>query len=274
MNAPRTVVITGASDGIGRAAAQALHQRGDAVVIVGRSPEKTAAVAAELGVESHVADFAEFAQVRQLAADLLDRHERIDVLANNAGGVMGKRSVTIDGHELTIQVNHLAPFLLTNLLLPRLIESRAAVINTSSMASARAKLNPDNLDLAEGYSPFRAYAAAKLANILFTRELVRRHGEQGIGAASLHPGVVGTNFGATGGAATKWLYRLFGPRLMKSPEQGANTLVWLAATHPGTDWVSGEHYDRRRISKVNPLAADPELARRLWEVSERFTGLV
>ena len=147
----RTIVITGASDGIGAAAARALAASGDRVVIVGRSPQKTEAIAAELGADHFIADFTRLADVRALAAELLRRYPRIDVLANNAGGIMGARELTADGHEKTLQVNHLAPFLLTTLLMDRLIESRASVINTSSAANRFGRLNLDDLGNARKY---------------------------------------------------------------------------------------------------------------------------
>src|SRR5512133_564318 len=176
----RTIVITGASDGIGAAAARALGIAGDRVVIVGRSPQKTEAIAAELGVDHFVADFSRLDEVRTLASDLLKRYPRIDVLANNAGGIMGDRELTVDGHEKTMQVNHLAPFLLTTLLMDRLLASRAAVINTSSAANRFGRINLDDLDNERKYSANKAYGDAKLANILFTRELHRRYSASGI----------------------------------------------------------------------------------------------
>lgn len=264
------VVITGASDGIGAAAARALVRRGDQVVVVGRSPEKTAAVARELGCDSHVADFADLDQVRALAVGLVRRYPRIDVLANNAGLIAGTRRVlTADGHELTLQVNHLAPFLLTRLLHDPLVAARGAVIATSSVAgvSSSARVVPDDLDMSRGYNAMRAYRASKLANVLFTRELARRWGPEGVSSAAFHPGLVRTSWGHAGPAAVRlfttspWRY------LMRSPERGADTLVWLATTAPGADWLSGGYYANRRPAVPNRVAADPELARALWDRS-------
>ena len=177
----KVIVITGASDGIGAAAARALSARGHRIVLVGRSREKTQRIAQELEQEFHVADFAELEQVRALAHLLLERHPRIDVLANNAGGVFGRnRQLTIDGHEVTFQVNYLAPFLLTSLLMERLIESRASVINTSSVANrAYGRIDLANLNGQKRYSPVTAYGNAKLAQILFTRELHHRYADRG-----------------------------------------------------------------------------------------------
>ena len=264
----RTMVITGASDGIGAAAARELSRRGDRVVLVGRSATKTRRVADELGADFFVADFADLADVRGLAATLLDRYPRIDVLANNAGGIMGERQTTVDGNEKTFQVNHLAPFLLTNLLMDRLRDSRATVINTSSVAnSLLGNIVIGDLNATSGYSANKAYGDAKLANILFTSELHRRFHEQGISTAAFHPGGVATGFATGSTSVMRLVYGTWLKRFLKTPEQGADTLIWLATTKPGVDWVSGEYYDRRRVAKTNKQAADPALARELWDRS-------
>lgn len=271
----RTIVITGASDGIGAAAARELKARGEQVVIVGRSPAKTARVAGDLGVPHHVADYASLAQVRRLAAELDAAYPRIDVLANNAGGIFSQRQLTGDGNELTFQVNHLAGFLLTTLLLPKLVASRALVLQTASDAARRmARYDPDDLQSGRDYSTWRAYGNSKLENILFTRELHRRHHADGISAAAFHPGVVGSNFGSTSTWSTRLFYSLpfLKSRFLLSPERGADTLVWLAEGTPGTTWQSGDFYDRRRPVPVPPQAADDDLARRLWEDSERLVA--
>ncbi|MBX0301552.1 SDR family NAD(P)-dependent oxidoreductase [Cryobacterium sp. 1639] len=263
----RTIVITGASDGIGAAAARALSAAGDRVVIVGRSPQKTEAVARELGADYLLADFARLADVRTLAAELLRRYGRIDVLANNAGGIMGERELTVDGHEKTLQVNHLAPFLLTTLLMDRLVESRATVINTSSTANRFGRLNLDDLDNQRKYSPNKAYGDAKLANILFTRELHRRYSARGIVTAAFHPGVVATSFSTDSTSIMRVVYQTALKRLLISPEKGADTLVWLASTAAGVDWRSGEYYEKRRVHSTNTQATDAGLATALWERS-------
>ncbi|TFC42495.1 SDR family NAD(P)-dependent oxidoreductase [Cryobacterium sp. TMT1-21] len=264
----RTILITGASDGIGTAAARALGRDGDRVVIVGRSPAKTAAVAAELGADFFVADFARLDEVRTLAAQLLERYPRIDVLANNAGGIMGNRETTVDGYELTFQVNHLAPFLLTTLLMERLVASQARVINTSSAANLLfGKIDLDDLQAETKYSANKAYGDGKLANILFTRELHHRFHDQGISTAAFHPGVVATSFSTGSTTLMRLIYRTPLKRLLLGAEQGADTLVWLATAKPGTDWVSGEYYEKRVIQKANKQAYDPALAAALWEQS-------
>ncbi len=272
----QTIVITGASDGIGAAAARRLSADGHEVVLVGRSQEKTAAVAEELGAASYVADFSDLGQVRVLAGRLGEAYPRIDVLANNAGGIMGHRRLTTDGFELTFQVNHLAPFLLTNLLLPVLTASGAKVIQTSSIAARLfGNLDLHDLQLERGYSPDRAYGNGKLGNILFTRELDRRYRDQGIAAAAFHPGLVGTNFASETSHPMRILYHTPGIRHLFtiSPERGAERLVWLAEKEPGRVWPTGEYFQRNKVARSNPQARDPQLAAALWERSAELVGL-
>ena len=268
--AGRTVIITGASDGIGAAAAARLSRSGENVVVVGRSESKTTAVAARLGSDYFVADYTELSQVRRLAEQLLQSYPRIDVLANNAGRYMARREVTVDGHETTFQVDYLAPFLLTTLLIDRLVESSARVLNTSSVVNRFfGRVNIDDLDAARGYRAMRAYATAKLELILFTKELHRRYHAAGISTAAYHPGNVATNFGNE--SQTRWMRTAFrGPikhLALIEPERGSDELVWLASSTPGTDWKSGEYYANHRIARANPRAYDPVLARELWERS-------
>jgi len=268
VNDSRTIVITGASDGIGEAAARSLTRRGHRVVVVGRTPAKVERVASELGVEGHVADFSRFADVEALAARLRADLPRIDVLAHNAGGVFPERRTTEDGHEITLQVNHLAPFLLTSLLLDRLIADRASVISTSSAASYRGRLDLADLQLRRGWSPWRAYANAKLANIVFTRGLHRRSVLDGVSAAAFHPGVVATNFGATSGPVVRWAYgSAVGRRVMLTPEAGADTLGWLADGTPPRDWAPGGYFTRRQARRPHRQALDDVFARAFWDAS-------
>jgi NAD(P)-dependent dehydrogenase (short-subunit alcohol dehydrogenase family) len=270
----RTVVLTGASDGIGAAAARALTARGDQVVVVGRSEGKTRAVAEEIGATYHLADFASLEQVRRLAGELLDAHPRIDVLANNAGGVMGPREVTEDGFEKTFQVNHLGPFFLTHLLLDRLQESRARVIQTSSAAARLfGRLDLDDLQNERRYSARKAYGDGKLANVLMTRELHRRHGDT-LTTAAFHPGVVATNFADESRNVFRAFYRSrLRSLFMLTPEQGADTLVWLATAEPGRDWQPGQFYEKRQVQRTSPQADDVDLAAGLWERSLQMVGV-
>ncbi|MFD7308032.1 SDR family NAD(P)-dependent oxidoreductase [Promicromonospora sp. NPDC059942] len=275
-SARRTIVITGASDGIGAAAARLLSEAGHRVAVVGRSPEKTEKVARPLGADHFVADFARLADVRRLAAELDAAYPRIDVLANNAGGILGDRTKTEDGFEPTLQVNHLAPFLLTNLLLDTLLASRAAVVQTSSVgARVFGHLDLDDLDHDRDFTPHLAYGTAKLENILFTAELHRRFHGQGLSAVAFHPGGVATNFAAESTSFMRPLYRSrIGKLVMASPERGAAQLVRFAQTEPGVDWQSGAYYERGRVARrTHPQAQDADLARRLWDRSAELVGV-
>lgn len=272
---PRTIVITGASDGIGAAAARELAGRGWHVVLVGRSPEKTRALAEELDAPFHLADYAELDQVRRLAAELSTAYPRIDVLANNAGGIMGDRTLTVDGFEKTFQVNHLAGFLLTQLLLPTLIASNATVIQTASRAAkAFGRFDIDDLQNERAYSSHTAYGNGKLGNILFTRELHRRYADQGISTAAFHPGIVGSNFASDTTHPMKFVYHT--PVLRNlftiSSSKGAEQLVWLAEGHPGTQWERGRYYEKKKPATSSRQAQDDELARRLWDESEQMVA--
>lgn len=271
--ASRTIVITGASDGIGASAARTLAKAGErVVVVVGRSAEKTQAVSEEIGADYFVSDFADLSQVRTLAAQLREKYRRIDVLANNAGGIMGKRELTVDGHEKTFQVNHLAPFLLTHELMDVLTASNATVINTSSAANAFGYVDIDDLDAAAKYSTNKAYGTAKLENILFTTELHHRYNAAGVSTAAFHPGGVATNFAAESTSWSRFAYKTFIKRFMLTPEQGADTLVWLATTTAGRDWVSGAYYAKRALAKANKQAYDAQLARQLWDRGEALVS--
>ncbi|WP_308121740.1 SDR family NAD(P)-dependent oxidoreductase [Actinotalea ferrariae] len=272
---PRTVVITGASDGIGAAAARELAARGERVVVVGRSPEKTAEVARGIGAEHLTADFARLDDVRALADELAARVDRIDVLVNNAGGIFGRRTVTADGHETTFQVNHLAPFLLTHLLRDRLrAAGRASVITTSSVANRFGRIDLDDLENERGYSPNQAYGSSKLANILFTRGLHARAHDDGVAAVAFHPGTVATNFAS---ASTSWfrlIYRTPLRRLvLTTAEEGGSHLTWFVDGTPGTTWEPGAYYELRRLAAPNPQAADDGLVDELWRRSAAMVGV-
>lgn len=272
----QTIVITGASDGIGAAAAGQLHRLGHKVIIVGRSIDKTKAVAGELQAPYYIADFSKLDDVRKLAEKLRANHPDITVLANNAGGVFGKRQLTVDGFELTMQVNHLAHFLLTNLLLSILVRNKAIVINTSSVAhSLFSDFDITDLNMANKYTPNKAYGNAKLENILFTKELQRLYGSAGISAVAFHPGNVATSFASNSSSWLRFIYhsplRRFA-RLL-TPEDGAKTLVWLATSKPGSDWKPGEYYIKKKLVKTSTMANDPSLATELWQRSVKISGL-
>ena len=263
----KTIVITGASDGIGAAAARRLSRSGNTVVVVGRSEGKTAAVAAELNADYFVADFADLAQVWALADKLRSQYPRIDVLGNNAGGMFTDIHQTVDGHEITFQVNYLAPFLLTTQLLDVLVASRATVVNTSSSSQKLLhNVTVDDFETTDRRRPSTAYALCKLANILFTRELHRRYHADGLSAMVIHPGFVNTNFGeASGSRLLPFMRRTPVRRLIATADQGADQLVWLASTTPGRDWTPGEYYTKCKVARANRAAYDPVLARQLWD---------
>jgi retinol dehydrogenase 12 len=265
-------VITGASSGIGRAAAIELARQGAAVVPVGRDGKRTAAVAKSVGAEPVVADFSSLAEVRRVAEDLLDRHERIDVLVNNAGLVAGRRTVTHDGLELTMEVNHFAPFLLTNLLLDRLTASAPArVVTTASDAHRGGLLDIDDLNGERRWSAWSAYGTSKLANILFTRALARRLEGTGVVANCLHPGVIRSGL-ARGAPLPIRLGWRAASVFFGSPRKGARALVYLASA-PGAAEVSGGYFVDSRPATPSLQAQDDELAERLWEASARAVGL-
>ena len=269
----RTIVITGASDGIGAAAAAQLAASGHRVAVVGRTPDKTKKVAEAIGADCFVADFADLAQVRRLAAELLAKYPKIDVLANNAGGQMRARTLTADGYEKTFQVNHLAPFLLTSLLIGRLVESGASVVNTSSIGSKLyGHVDLDDLNSERSFGASRAYCTTKLENVLFTKELHRRYHAQGISALAFHPGVIASNFASDATNLTGLLYRTPLRNLLISSQTAGGFLAWFAEGSPGRDWVSGEYYEKTKLAKPARQANDAELARALWERSETLVA--
>ena len=201
--------------------------------------------------------------MRALAAEL-NKLDRIDVLANNAGGIFAEQTLTEDGFETTFQVNHLAGFLLTRLLLDKLRDSRASVIQTSSRAHYRGRLDLNNVQLARGWSSWKAYCNAKLMNVLFTRGLHKHHVLEGIYAAAFHPGLVASGFGDIGGATGRFYASPLGKRVMITPERGADTLVWLAQRTPPRDWAPGEYYDKRTLRRPNKQALDSGLVDTFW----------
>ncbi|MEF2277545.1 SDR family oxidoreductase [Deinococcus sp. YIM 134068] len=265
----KTVLVTGATNGIGLVTARELARMGARVTIVGRNPEKTARVAAEIGAAGTlIADLSELAQVRRAAAEFRERQERLDVLVNNAGALYEKRQETREGHEMTWALNHLAPFLLTRELLPLLRRTPGArVVTVSSMAHMLARLRFDDPELRRGYGAWRAYNQSKLANVLFARELARR--EPGIQSNSLHPGRVRTGFGHNNSGGSKLFWRVF-DLLALSPERGARTSIHLASD-PGIT-VSGRYFANEREARPSQQALDDGAAERLWRLSEEAVG--
>jgi len=262
----KTIIITGGSLGIGAAAARALRERGATVAITGRSPE-TGRLAKEIGADAFFADYAKLNDIRALAGQLLAKYPRIDVLANNVGGVIGTRQLTVDGHEKTLQVNHLGGFLLTMLLRERLEASGGVVINTSSSAHRMGRIDLAGLESSHGYNAWRAYGSSKLMNILHAAEINRRF--RGVHGVSFHPGVVATGFAREGVRSMRFLYESFLKWFMIAPAKGADTLVWLATSMPERDWTPGGYYVKRKPAAKSQQASDAALSRELWDWSER-----
>ena len=271
----KQILITGATGGIGLAAAEALAARGANLAIVGRSKARTRIASARIRaaargatVATFIADLSSQASVRRLAAEVLARYPKLDVLVNNAGAMHGTRQLTKDGIELTWAVNHLAPFLLSKLLLQRLKESAPArIITTASQAHQGAHIPFDDLNAERSYRGFGRYCETKLANILFTIELARRLDGTGVTANCFHPGLVATGFNRNNGLLMNLGMTILRP-VARSPEKGAETLVWLA-TAPHVANVSGAYFFDQEQRPPSPEAQDMETAGRLWEISKR-----
>lgn len=275
MASSRTIVITGASDGIGAVAARALAGPSVDLIVVGRSAQKLAPVAAETGATALTADFARLDEVRALAQQIRERVDTIDVLMNNAGGTFAPKPRTVDGHEPNFQINHLAPFLLTNLLHDRLAAAgKALVLNTSSIANLFGRIDLDDLDYRRRRAfEMRAYGSSKLMNILFTRGITKRWADDGIVSAAVHPGPVATSFGRDS-RVVGLLYRTPLRHLASiTPAQGAAPLIALA--HRGADpAVNGVYFHRHRArGPENRQAHDSALIDGLWAISTDLVGL-
>ena len=278
--AGKSVLVTGGTGGIGKATAIGLAALGARVGITGRDPARTQAAAAGIraatgnaAVDVFAADMSAQAEVRRLAAQVAGTYPRLDVLVNNVGGFWAHRHVTADGLEYTFALNHLAPFLLTNLLLDRLIASAPArIVTVSSGAQARGRIDFDDLQGERNYSGQRAYSQSKLANVMFTYELARRLDGTGVTATVLHPGVVRTSFGAEDQAAhLAVLIRMARP-FMKTAAQGAVTPVYLACS-PQVEGVTGRYFANRKPKTAAKTAYDTTAAARLWQVSADLADL-
>lgn len=261
----KVILVTGATSGIGRVTVDHLAANGATVVAVGRDSGKLAT----LGCEGHVAELSSMAEVRRVAEAIRARHARIDVLVNNAGALHTRRALTADGFERTFALNHLAYFLLTNLLLDRV---RERVVNVASAAHLRGRMHWDDLHLARYPKQGReAYRQSKLANILFTRELARRVAGTGVTVNAIHPGFVATNFARSNGGFMALVMAVTRP-IQRTPEQGADTLIWAIGA-PELAGVTGGYFADRRPGALSREARDDAAARRLWELSARMVGL-
>jgi len=277
--AGKTALVTGASAGIGLQTALGLARAGMRVVITGRDPGRTEAArrfiaerASDSEVETALADFSSLAAVRELATEILARHERLDVLVNNAGLISPRFELSADGYEMTIAVNHLAPFLLTNLLLDRLKGSAPArIVTVASIAHRGAKLDPATMTKPPGWTPLSAYSRSKLANILFTRALALRLDPAIVTAACLHPGVISTDIGNRAGTLARLGWRLLKP-FLAGADKGAETSIFLATT-PDPAPFHGAYLIGKRIAKTDPAGRDDALGEALWQESARLVGL-
>lgn len=278
--AGKAVLITGGSSGIGKATAVGLAALGARVAITGRDLRRVEVAAVDVreetgnpDVDAFGADLSSQAEVRRLAAEVLDACQRLDVLVNNAGGFWATRRVTADGLEHTFAVNHLAGFLLTDLLLDRLKTSAPArVVTVSSGAHSAGKIDFVDLQGERRYSGQKAYSQSKLANVMFTYELARRLEGTGVTATVLHPGVVSTGFAAEDPSVLFKVILPVGRRFMKTPKQGAVASIYLASS-PEVEGATGVYFANGRRRTSNKASYDADAAARLWEVSGDLVGL-
>lgn len=274
----KLILITGATAGIGEVAAQTLAAQGHEIIIVGRNQQKAEGVAERIRTQTGnsnvhylLADFSDLQQIRQLAEQVKTKYSKLDVLVNNAGTYYGKREKTKYGAEKTFVVNHLAPFLLTNLLLDHLQE-HARIINVSSNSHYKGRLDLNDLNLSKFYFGLTAYQRSKLANVLFTYELARRLTGTTITVNALHPGLIATdifrrNYGILG-PLIKWIIS----RIAITPEEGADNTVFLS-TSADVEEVTGKYFVKRDAVRSAPLSYDEALGKRLWQVSETLTAI-
>jgi NAD(P)-dependent dehydrogenase (short-subunit alcohol dehydrogenase family) len=274
--AGKVALITGANSGIGKETALALARMGANLVMVCRDRERGLAALEEIktksgnsSIELMICDLSSQTQIRKLAVEFKQKHARLDLLINNAGVILTRRRVTEDGIESTFAINHLAYFLLTNLLLDLIKQSAPArIVNVSSTVHSSATINFNDLQSERSYGGMRAYGQSKLANVLFTYELARRLEGSNVTVNCLHPGVIATNIfrdvsGLVGTAAKIFL---------KSPKRGAETSVYVA-TSPEVEGVTSKYFDDKRAVRSSPESYDEAIAKRLWQVSEQLTNL-
>jgi retinol dehydrogenase-12 len=279
----KTILVTGATSGIGRVTAAALAKMGATLYCLGRDPQRTQMTTTDIQNESNnpqvyglLADLASFQQIHSLSEEIHQRTARLDVLVNNAGALFFGRKLSQDGIELTFALNHLAYFLLTNLLLDLLKSTaseagEARVVNVSSGAHSGAHMHFDDLQFEHGYAGMRAYGQSKLANILFTYELARRLAGSAVTANVLHPGFVASRFATNNGLFVKMGMQL--ARLIAiSPEEGAQTSIYLASS-PEVKGVSGKYFVKCQPARSDPASYDEDTARRLWDISAKMVGL-
>ncbi len=275
----KVVVITGATSGIGEVAADRLAQKGARIVFVARDHERgeatrkhLRAIAGHTDHTVHYADLSKISEMKRVAQEIADSERQIDVLINNAGALFNSRQVSADGLEMTFAVNHMAYFVMTNMLLERLIATPGArVVSTASDAHKGAKLNFNDLQSEQSYSGFGVYGRSKLMNILFTRELARRITGTGVTANCLHPGFVGTRFGDNSGGIMSFLVKA-AKNFALTPEQGAQTIIYLASSLE-VEGKSGGYYVKSKLATPTKEAQDDADAHRLWDISAKISGV-
>ncbi len=276
--AGRTVLITGGTSGIGRATALGLARMGARVAITGRDRTRAEDAAREIRaagggrVDVFVADLSSQSQVRRVAGEALERLDQVEVLVNNVGGYWNTRHVTADGLEHTFALNHLASFLLTNLLLDRLKQGPARVVNVASHAQAQGRIDFDDLQGERCYSGARAYSQSKLANVMFAYELARRLAGTSVTANAIHPGMVSTGFGAEDPAGIQRLVVPFLRPFLKSPAKGADTSIYVAAA-PALEGVTGRYFTNSQVKRSSKQSYDETTSVRLWQVSAGMVAL-
>jgi NAD(P)-dependent dehydrogenase (short-subunit alcohol dehydrogenase family) len=274
----KTVLITGATSGVGKATACGLAGMGATVIGVGRDESRCNNTAAEIRaytgnrkVEFLLADLSDQNQVRRLAKEFQAKFSQLDVLINNAGAFFLRRLVSAQGIEMTWALNHLSYFLLTKLLLELILESAPArIINVASGVHFRGTIHFDDLNLARGYNGWKAYSQSKLANVLFTYELVRRIPDPSIAINTLTPGMIATRIGLNTGPVLKHLVRLVQSTSGKTPEDGAEIILYLASAEESSA-IRGKFFMEGKAVKSSPISYDEEIARQLWELSESMT---
>ena len=276
----KIILITGANSGIGKATAKALAAMGGQIILVTRQAhsgnETLEEIKQETGsnkLHTYTCDLSSLTQIRELGATLHRNFDRIDVIINNAGIICKDRKLTEDGFEYQFAVNHLAHFLLTQLVVDLLRKSESArIINVSSMAHKTGKINYADLSLEQGYTSLKAYSQSKLANVIFTYGLCSRLFKEGITANAVHPGIVGSRIGfGRNGSSTHWLMKLH-QKIAKSPEKGAETSIFLASS-PTIGEKSGGYYINKKAVPSSKLSYDPDAATALWNISLKMCGL-
>ena len=276
----KTVVVTGATSGIGEVAAVELARQGARIVFVARNPLRRDRTLARLSVANdktkhtaYLADLSKLSEMKRVAGEIAAAEPRIDVLINNAGAVFTARETTPDGLELTFATNHMAYFVVTNLLLAKLKAAPGArIVSTSSDAHKSGKLNFDDLQSEKSFSSFRAYGTSKLCNILFTRELARRLEGSGVTANCLHPGFVSTGFGDNNDGLIGFGFGIIMKMAAITPEDGAKTILYLASS-PDVAGQSGGYYYKSALATPAAAAQRAADAKRLWEVSAKIAGV-